>query len=170
LTVYDCLVEAARRDADFAEATRLVRSASVPRVFSDWWDEVDDRLWTFAKRKQDHDPIPDALRLRCPHLAIYGGADELVPIAESIHLFSTAACHPDRDDRATLTVEVFPHANHRIQISGGTHLAPGYLDTLTRWIHGRTEQLTTPHRHERALRGLTQPFRTPRSEIGTRCR
>ncbi|GAB2473891.1 hypothetical protein [Streptosporangium sandarakinum] len=40
---------------------------------------MDERLWEFLRRKQDHDPIPDAARLRCPHLAIFGGADELVP-------------------------------------------------------------------------------------------
>lgn len=74
------------------------------------------------------------LRLRCPHLALFGGDDRMVPVADSVHLFGAAACHPDRDDRATLTVEVFPRADHRIQV-GGTQLAPGYLDTLTRWIH-----------------------------------
>lgn len=40
--------------------------------------------------------------------------------------------HPDRDPRATLTVEVLPHANHRLPVDG--HPAPGCLDALTRWI------------------------------------
>jgi pimeloyl-ACP methyl ester carboxylesterase len=81
--------------------------------------------------------IPDALRLRCPHLAIFGADDELVPVADSIRLFTAAACHRDRDSRATLTVEVFPGADHRVR-TDGTSLAPGYLDTLTRGITGRT--------------------------------
>jgi pimeloyl-ACP methyl ester carboxylesterase len=139
LAVYDRLIEAGRRDADFAEATRLVDSAPTLSTFADYWAEVDMRLWEFLKRKQDHDPIPDALRLRCPHLAIFGGADQLVPVVDSIHLFTTAACHPDRHQRATLTVQVFPGADHRIQTHGTTHLAPGYLQTLTQWINYRTD-------------------------------
>lgn len=35
-----------------------------------------------------------------------------------------------------LAVEVFPGADHRVRMDGGS-LAPGYLDTLTRWIIGR---------------------------------
>jgi hypothetical protein len=135
LAVYDRLCEAGRRDADLAEATRLIHTAPVPQAFGDYWNEKDERLWQFTKRKQDHDPIADALRLRCPHLAIFGTADALVPVADSIHLFSTAACHPDRDPRAALTIELFPNADHRIQLTG--QLAAGYLHTLTRWIHSR---------------------------------
>lgn len=104
-------------------------------MFGDYWAETDERLWRFTKRKQDHDPIPDALRLRCPHLAIFGAADELVPVDDSIHLFSTAACHPDRHPLATLSVELVPHADHRVQVAG-TRLAAGYLDALTRRILG----------------------------------
>ncbi|WP_152603706.1 alpha/beta hydrolase family protein [Amycolatopsis rifamycinica] len=138
LAVYDRLVEAGRRGADFAEATRLVQSFSIPAavedLFDEYWSETDEHLWEFTKRKQDHDPIPDVLRLRCPHLATFGGADELVPVADSIGLFATAACHAERHPQATLTVEVFPHANHRVQVRDGTALVSGYLGALTRWI------------------------------------
>ena len=96
------------------------------------------------RTSQDHDPIPDALRLRCPHLAIFGGADELVPVADSIRLFSTAACHPGRHNHATLSVEVFPRASHRVQVSGGTRMAPGFLETLASWIQGRPDTSALP--------------------------
>ncbi|WIX98408.1 alpha/beta fold hydrolase [Amycolatopsis mongoliensis] len=143
LAAYDRLVEAGRRGAGFAEATRLVRTSPIPAVvtdlFGEYWSEMDESLWEFTKRKQDHDPIPNALRLRCPHLATFGGADELVPVADSISLFAAAACHPDRHPRATLAVEVFPHADHRVQVGGGTALASGYLETLTRWITERLD-------------------------------
>ncbi|MFB9688858.1 alpha/beta hydrolase family protein [Amycolatopsis plumensis] len=138
LAVYDQLVEAGRRGADFAEATRLVQSFSIPasveELFGEYWSETDERLWEFTKRKQDHDPIPDVLRLRCPHLATFGGADELVPVAESIGMFAAAACRAGRHPRATLTVELFPHAGHRLQVHGGPTLVPGYVETLVRWI------------------------------------
>jgi hypothetical protein len=133
LAVWDRLAEAGRRGASFAEATRLVGSAKSP-LLAGHWAEVDERLWEFVKRTQDHDPIPDALRLRCPHLAVFGGADQLVSVADSARRFSDTACHPGRHPRATLTVQVYPGASHRIQASGGTRLAPGYLSTLTQWI------------------------------------
>ncbi|MEU8306193.1 alpha/beta hydrolase [Actinomadura sp. NPDC048955] len=133
VALYDRLVEAGRRDADFAEANRLVASAGYPSGLAAFWADVDADVWEFLKRKQDHDPLPDALRLLCPHLAVFGGADALVPVADSIRLFSAVACDGDRDHRATLTVEVFPGADHRVQREGA--LAPGYLRTLVEWIN-----------------------------------
>jgi pimeloyl-ACP methyl ester carboxylesterase len=137
LSIYDRLMAAGRRGADFAEATRLLDTGKGPSILADYWAEVDERSWEFLKRKQDHDPIPDVLRLRCPHLATFGGADQLVPVADSIHLFGIAACHPDRHGHSTLTVEVFPGADHRVQVTG-TRFAAGYLRTVARWIHGQT--------------------------------
>jgi pimeloyl-ACP methyl ester carboxylesterase len=137
LALYDQLVEAGRRDSDFAGAQRLIDSARPAPAFASYWSGVDERWWEFLKRNQDHDPIPDTLRLSCPHLAIFGGADERVPVPDSIRLFSTAACHPHRHRRAPLTIEVFPGASHRIQTDAGTRLATGYLDTLTQWIKAR---------------------------------
>jgi pimeloyl-ACP methyl ester carboxylesterase len=98
---------------------------------------MDERLWEFLKRTQDHDPVPDALRLRCPHLAVFGGADELVPVADSTRRFSAAACHPGRHHQAALTIEVFPGASHRIQVDASAGLAPGYLGILVQWIKAK---------------------------------
>jgi pimeloyl-ACP methyl ester carboxylesterase len=134
---YDALIDAGRRDAGFAEATRLIDSAGFTPGLADYFADVDERVWEFLKRKQDHDPIPDALALRCPHLVLFGGADELVPVAESIRLFSTAACHPNRHTDVPLTVQVFPQANHRVHTDAGARLAPGYLGFLTRWINSQ---------------------------------
>jgi pimeloyl-ACP methyl ester carboxylesterase len=136
LAAYDRVVEAGRRDADLAEANRRFEAAPSPPEFVESWADVDERLWESTKRKLDHDPIPDALRLRCPQLLVLGAADELVPVADSVGLFAAAATHPDRDRRATLTIEVFPDADHRVLVDG--HPAPGYLDALTRWISART--------------------------------
>ncbi|MGI5205402.1 alpha/beta hydrolase family protein [Spirillospora sp. CA-108201] len=122
-----------RDPCGFAEATRIVAEAGNPPGLAAFWTDVDAGGWEFLKRKQDHDPLPDALRLRCPRLAVFGGADELVPVADSIRLFSDAACDGDRGHRVTLTVEVFPGADHRVRRDGV--LAPGYLSTLARWIH-----------------------------------
>ncbi|WP_204001049.1 alpha/beta hydrolase family protein [Micromonospora lutea] len=135
MALHDRLVTAGRRDASFAEATRIVRT-ELPAGLPAYWHDVDERLWEFMKRKQDHDPVPDLVRLRCPLLAAFGGADRIVPVAESVRLFGGAACHPDRDPRATLTVQVFPGADHRLVRPDGT-FADGYLETLTGWILAR---------------------------------
>jgi pimeloyl-ACP methyl ester carboxylesterase len=137
LALYDRLIEAGRRGADFAEATRLVDGGGNSSIAS-YWTDVDERVWDFLKRKQDHDPIPDARRLRCPHLALFGGADQLVPVADSIQLFSAATCHPDRRGVSTLTVEVFPEADHRIRLAEGGRFAPGYLPAVVQWIRRQT--------------------------------
>ncbi|MEU6577615.1 alpha/beta hydrolase [Streptomyces sp. NPDC046805] len=141
LALYDRLVEAGRHNADFPTAAQLVDAAGGPSKLTHYWADMDERLWTFLKRKQDHDPMSDLLGLRCPHLALFGGADTLVPVADSIHKFATAACHPARPDRATLAVEVFPGADHRVQVGDSDDLAPGYLDKVTRWL---ADHVTSP--------------------------
>ncbi|MET7462331.1 alpha/beta hydrolase [Nonomuraea sp. NPDC005501] len=138
LALYDALVDAGRRGAGFAAAARLVEAGGGPSTLGDHWAGMDERLWGFLSRKQDHDPLPDVHRLRCPHLALFGGADELVPVADSVRLLAGAACRPGRHPRATLTVEVFPGADHRVRTDGGVRPAPRHLDALTRWIGDRT--------------------------------
>lgn len=134
LDLYDRLVEAGRHGADFAEATRLIRSSRLPPAVTAYTEGVDERLWGFLCRKQDHDPAPDVVGLRCPLLAVFGGADAVVPVAGSAHLLTAAATHPDRLPGATLTVRVFPGADHRVQVDGGP--APGYREALVDWITG----------------------------------
>ncbi|WP_371632562.1 alpha/beta hydrolase [Streptomyces sp. NBC_01259] len=134
LNLYDQLAEAGRRDADFSTAQKLVDNAGAPPGLAYYWGDVDERLWLFLKRKQDHDPTPDLLQLRCPHLALFGGADTTVPVADSIRIFTAAACHSARLHRATLTVEVLPGGDHRLQAEGSAALVPGYLDKVSQWL------------------------------------
>ncbi|GAA2332040.1 alpha/beta hydrolase [Streptomyces kunmingensis] len=134
LALYDRLVEAGRRDADFATAVRLVDAAGRPPGLAYFWAGMDEPLWTFLKRKQDHDPAPDLLGLRCPHLAFFGSEDRLVPVADSLLALGATVCRAGRSSRASLTVEVVPGADHRMRLPHTTQPAPGYLDKLTRWI------------------------------------
>ncbi|MFB7653713.1 MULTISPECIES: alpha/beta hydrolase family protein [unclassified Streptomyces] len=137
LDLYDSLMEAGRRDASFEELEGLVAAAGNPSWPGRLWGELDPSLWEFLKRKQDHDPLRDARRLSCPHLALFGAADPVVPVAESIGLFSAAAGHAERHPHATLTVEVFPGSDHRVQVDDGSCFAPGYLKTVARWLTTR---------------------------------
>jgi pimeloyl-ACP methyl ester carboxylesterase len=134
LDLYDRLIEAGRCDADFATAVQLVDAAGSPPGLAYYWADIDERLWGFLKRKQDHDPTGDLCGLRCPHLAFFGSEDRLVPVADSLRVFGASVCHPARPRRATLTVEVLPRADHRLQLPGATEPAPEYFDTLTRWL------------------------------------
>lgn len=139
MRVYDAVADAGRRGADYAEARRLIDSVPTAAIFTDYWTDFDERDWEFLKRKQDHDPIPDAVRLRCPYLATFGGADPWVPVVESIERFTDAVCRTGRDDRYSLTIGLYPGADHRLQVDGD-RFAPGYLTALPRWID---EQTTT---------------------------
>ncbi|WP_158520021.1 alpha/beta hydrolase family protein [Streptomyces ambofaciens] len=135
LDLYDRLIEAGRHDADFATAMRLVDAAGRPPGLASHWADLDERLWEFLKRKQDHDPTEDLLTLRCPHLAFFGGADQLVPVADSLRVLGACVCHGARAHSATLTVEVLPGADHRLRLPNAAEPPPTYFGTLTHWLH-----------------------------------
>jgi pimeloyl-ACP methyl ester carboxylesterase len=134
LAVYDAVVDAGRRGSEFADVSLLVERADDPAgLMTEYWAELDAPTWTFLRRKQDHDPLPDQRALRCPHLAIYGGVDRVVPVPDSVALLTALACEPTRNPQATLDVAIFPGTNHRMQTVTG-ELAPGYQDALVSWI------------------------------------
>ncbi|MFJ6700010.1 alpha/beta hydrolase family protein [Streptomyces sp. NPDC091272] len=142
LSLYDQLAQAGRRDVGFSTAQQLVDDAGAPPGLDYYWGEVDEHLWSFLKRKQDHDPVPDLLQLRCPHLALFGGADTTVPVADSIRIFAAASCYSARPPHATLSVEVFPGGDHRLQAEQSAALVPGYLDTMSHWLANRVKPAT----------------------------
>ena len=49
------------------------------------------------------------------HLAVFGSADRLVPVEESVAAFSAAACTTGRHPLATMTIHVVPGADHRLR-------------------------------------------------------
>ncbi|MFD0057687.1 alpha/beta hydrolase family protein [Streptomyces sp. NPDC005047] len=137
LDLYDRLVEAGRRDADFATALRLVDRAGRPPGLDFYWGDIDESFWNFLKRKQDHDPTGDLRGLRCPHLALFGGADRLIPVADTLRALGTSAAHASRPRHATLTVEVFPGADHRLRLPDAAEPPPEYFTRLTDWLRRR---------------------------------
>jgi pimeloyl-ACP methyl ester carboxylesterase len=83
-----------------------------------------DRRWL------DHDPRSALERLVCPLLAVFGGDDLVVPVAESIAIFRDAReGHP-----GDLDIETFPGADHRVQIGDPPTLDPAYEPMLGDWI------------------------------------
>jgi pimeloyl-ACP methyl ester carboxylesterase len=94
------------------------------------------------------DPLPAWGAVRVPVLAVYGGADELLPAPASAQLVQYALEHGHARDA---TVRVFPAANHVLRtlplISGGRwdwpRAAPGYLDLVTRWVLVRSASVAS---------------------------
>jgi hypothetical protein len=61
-------------------------------------------------------------------------------VTDSVAVFTEVACRPGRPDRCSLTVGVFPGADHRVRIAGSTCFASGYLTTLTQWIQANGDE------------------------------
>ena len=107
-------------------ASALGTLKAVPRL-RNLLGELSEQEWAFLTRKQDYDPIRDADNITCPWLAVYGAADRLVPVAQSVAAFANRA--------TTVTI---PGADHRLQIEG--RLAASFLDTVTEWLLSEGKQ------------------------------
>jgi pimeloyl-ACP methyl ester carboxylesterase len=94
----------------------------------------------FVRRILDYDPLPALQGLRCPLLAIFGDADTLVPVADSVRLIEhtvTASEHPDAQ------IVVFPDCDHGIRpVTPGqpntlAHRAAGFFELIIGWLTRR---------------------------------
>lgn len=110
------LREPARTDA---LGTLVDANAFVPR---------DEELWNFAATMIDYDPIPALAQLRVPLLALFGGADTVVPVATSAERIRAAV------PSELLTLRILPGGDHRMQTGTGDRFVPGYLDELIEFI------------------------------------
>ncbi len=92
----------------------------------------------------DYDPVPALEGARCPMLAIFGEKDTQVPAGPNRAAMLAAFSRSGNKDA---TCVVIPRANHLFQESdsgdpneypGLKHeFAPGFLDTLSRWMTSR---------------------------------
>ncbi len=92
--------------------------------------------WAFLWRlvEEDYRPTEVLSRVDCPFLAIYGGADLLVPAWRGAEESGRALV---AGGAADATVVVFPTANHRIKEQGADRFVPGYLTLLGDWAAAR---------------------------------
>ena len=88
----------------------------------------DAASWAAARRVLDHDPQPGLRALRLPLLAVFGAADDIVPVSASVAAFL------DCVDPTLLTVAVLAGGDHRLQRGDPPVLVDGYVDTLVRFI------------------------------------
>ena len=94
----------------------------------------------FVRRILDYNPLPALHALRCPLLAIFGAADTLVPVADSVRLIEhalRASKHPDAQ------IVVFPDCDHGIrpvtpgQPTTAAHRAAGFFELIIGWLARR---------------------------------
>jgi pimeloyl-ACP methyl ester carboxylesterase len=134
LRLYDDLADAAARDRGYPYLQQLFASSPGYGILREYIASFDETAWTFFKREHGHDPIPDCLALRCPHLAIFGSADPLVPVEQSVVAFTAAACATSRHPEATTTIHIVPGAGHRLLKKSSATPDGRHLANLCTWI------------------------------------
>jgi pimeloyl-ACP methyl ester carboxylesterase len=125
--------------AHYDLVTRLAR-ARTP------WEQVKDRneelapylpgdpwAWHFWMTILDFDPARALSSIHIPILTLWGERDRLVPVEESISVYRV------RVPPTRLVVEVFPDADHRVQVGDPPRLAPGYTEAVLGFIDSHLE-------------------------------
>lgn len=109
-----------------------------------WYDTVrfpydTVELLRFLRGVMDFDPTTVMPSVGCPVLALFGGADALIPVAASVAAFAE---HLPQNPRNGLAV--FPRADHGLFIAGPqqgiprrAQLAPMYLPTVAAFLRDR---------------------------------
>jgi uncharacterized protein len=134
LALYDSLMAAAVADASWEEAVTIIAAAPGRAVLEEYIGAFEPATWAYWKRTRNHDPLPDHAAMTCPHLAIYGAADPMVPVSDSASAFITSGCNPTRHSAAPVTVHIAPGADHRILRPGHDAPAAEHLAALRSWI------------------------------------
>jgi len=102
---------------------RLLAGEDVKSILADqealegheWYEIVtfgayeDAGVLSFGARIMDFDPLPSVRALRCPALVLFGGADDVVPVARSVELLARAL--PNLGDGLS-GIAVYPGGNH----------------------------------------------------------
>jgi pimeloyl-ACP methyl ester carboxylesterase len=106
-------------------------SASPPMSILD--DEMTkSRDW--FKVEMNYDPRIALRKLTVPALFLFGAADKLVPVQQSVDIIrQTLAESVHRDFK----IFVFPGADHGLRVvrpDGGRMFAPGYLEAISEWL------------------------------------
>ena len=134
LDLYDTLMAAAAAGAGYPEAAAIIAAAPGGTVLADYLGTFDPGTWAYWQRTRTHHPMPDHAAMRCPHLAVYGADDPMVPVAESAAAYASSGCDPSRPVGATVTVHIVPGADHRLLRPGRDVPDAGHLATVRTWI------------------------------------
>lgn len=129
----EAIHDAARAGMPFDEVNGSILQPAQGTPGGTYFGEISPQLWRFLCLNANplFEPIDALTRITCPVLAIFGEEDDLVPVAPSVEIFEAAF---KRSDAPSLTIRVFPGADHRIRVGSAGAFAPGYLETMTGWL------------------------------------
>lgn len=140
------------------ERADRLRAGQEPQTVLDVQEAYKDRTWyattteyfdtvemvKFIGRIHDFDPATVLPKVSCPVLGLFGGADPIVPVPESVEVF--ARCLPKLPDDPH-GLAVFPGANHGLFVADPqpdvprtSQLAPAFLPTLAGFVRAQAER------------------------------
>jgi uncharacterized protein len=127
---YDAVADLLRRGASLEDARTHMDALGLTGDELDPLARLagDAAAWEAARRILDHDPQPGLRAAPLPLLALFGAADDIVPVSASVAAFL------DCVDPSLLTVAVLAGGDHRLQHGDPPVLVDGYVDTLVRFI------------------------------------
>lgn len=126
LARYDLMVRLARALTPYSEVEGR-KDELAPHL------PKDASIWRFWISILDYDPKSALTRTHTSILALYGEDDRVVPVAESVDVLHSVV-PPTR-----LSVEVFPGANHRVQVGDPPQLAPGYVEKVLDFLESHSQ-------------------------------
>jgi pimeloyl-ACP methyl ester carboxylesterase len=97
-------------------------------------NSIRERVW--FKVEMNYDPRIALRRLTAPVLFVFGDQDRLVPVQTSIDIIRQTLTESGHRD---FTIKSFPGADHGIRLESG-QFAPGYLQTMSDWVHSKVSQ------------------------------
>jgi uncharacterized protein len=128
---YDRVFSLMRAGASLDDARKLLETDGFPTAFATLSLPVlpeDEREWRLFAAMIDYDPRSALERIEVPILALFGAADRITPVEDSVAVFRESV-HPD-----LLQVEVFDGADHRLQAGSPPAFVDDYLEALTSFI------------------------------------
>ena len=125
--LFDDLVALAIDDADFDEVRAVVAAhPDALRFYTEYLEEGPD-AWELEKALFVYDPEPVIQRVESPVLVIYGRAERVVPVDDSVAAFARLL--------PTAQIVVLPGGDHRLHDEGGRFVR-GYFETLRTFLDG----------------------------------
>jgi uncharacterized protein len=86
------------------------------------------------KQEAVYDPLPALRAVRVPALFLFGGKDQLIPVAESVAVIQRVLAEDSHHD---FTIREFPNDDHGMQLNTGEangEIDPEYLKTMREWL------------------------------------
>lgn len=114
----------------------LFHRSPVSSILKD--SSIREQVW--FREEMNYDPRIALRKLTVPALFLFGDQDRLVPVETSIDIIRRTLTESGHRD---FTIKNFPGADHGIRLEsadGRRQFAPGYLQTMSDWVHSKVPQ------------------------------